>query len=77
MEIIDELEQECRGFYCGSAFYYDVAKNLDSSILIRSLVAVAGEVECWAGGGIVADSLMEQEYQETFHKVQGLLKALS
>ena len=76
MEIIDELEQECRGFYCGSAFYYDVAKNLDSSILIRSLVAVAGEVECWAGGGIVADSVMEQEYQETFHKVQGLLKAL-
>jgi len=76
MEIIDELEPDNRSFYCGSAFYCDISGRLDSSILIRSLVAENGELHCWGGGGIVADSTCEQEYQETLDKVGLLLKTL-
>ncbi len=77
MEIIDELEVESRKFYCGSLMYCDISGRLDSSILIRSLMAFDGQLECWAGGGIVADSTCEQEYQECWDKVSALFDALS
>ncbi|MFZ5603482.1 MAG: aminodeoxychorismate synthase component I [Pseudomonadota bacterium] len=77
IEIIAELEPDNRSFYCGCAFYCDVGGKLDSSILIRSLVQHEGLIHCWGGGGIVADSVGEQEYQETLDKVGIILRTLS
>ena len=77
MEIIAELEPDNRSFYCGSAFYCDVGGKLDSSILIRTLVAHDQSLYCWGGGGIVVDSTWEQEYQETLDKVGLLLSTLT
>lgn len=77
VEIIAEQEPDNRSFYCGCAFYCDVGGKLDSSILIRSLVAQGNEIHCWGGGGIVADSCGEQEYQETLDKVGVILAILN
>ncbi len=76
MQIIDELEPSRRGLYCGSLMYLDVRGEMDSSIAIRSLLAKNGQIVCWAGGGIVADSQWEEEYQETFTKVRVLMQTL-
>lgn len=76
MQIIDELEPTRRGLYCGSLLYLDVRGELDSSIAIRSLVVKDGKISCWGGGGIVADSDWQAEYQESITKVKVLLQAL-
>lgn len=76
MQIIDELEPTRRSIYCGSLMYLDVRGEMDSSIAIRSLLLKDGKVSCWAGGGIVADSECEAEYQESFTKVRVLLDTL-
>lgn len=76
MQIIDELEPQRRGPYCGSLLYIDVRGDMDSSITIRSLLAHHGRLHCWAGGGIVADSKWQEEYQESLDKVQILLRTL-
>jgi para-aminobenzoate synthetase component 1 len=76
MQIIDELEPTRRALYCGSLMYLDVRGEMDSSITIRSLLAKDGQISCWGGGGIVADSDCESEYQETFTKVRVLLETL-
>lgn len=76
MQIIDELEPTRRGLYCGSLMYLDVRGEMDSSIAIRSLLVKDGRISCWGGGGIVADSDCEAEYQETFTKVRVLLETL-
>lgn len=83
MEIIEELEPHRRSAYCGSIGYIGFNGQADSSICIRTLVADSapsgngrGKLHCWAGGGIVADSDCESEYQETFDKVNNLLKGL-
>ncbi|MEX5328099.1 aminodeoxychorismate synthase component I [Pseudomonas paraeruginosa] len=76
MQIIDELEPSRRGIYCGSLFYLDVRGEMDSSIAIRTLLVKDGQVSCWGGGGIVADSRWEEEYQETLDKVRVLLDTL-
>jgi len=76
MQIIDELEPTRRALYCGSLLYLDVRGEMDSSIAIRSLLVKDGTVTCWGGGGIVADSECEAEYQETFTKVRVLLNTL-
>ncbi len=76
MQIIDELEPNRRALYCGSLLYLDVRGEMDSSIAIRSLLAREGRISCWGGGGIVADSHWEAEYQESITKVQVLLQAL-
>ena len=47
---------------------------MDTNIAIRTLVHHGGEIRCWAGGGIVADSEMESEYRECFSKIEALLK---
>jgi len=84
MEIIKELELSERGPYCGSVVYWDSAGRLDSNIAIRTLRWIAAgsstepdTIECWAGGGVVADSVCDEEYAECFDKVQNLLDALS
>jgi para-aminobenzoate synthetase component 1 len=76
MQIIDELEPTRRGLYCGSLMYLDVRGEMDSSIAIRSLLVKDGQVCCWGGGGIVADSQWEAEYQESLTKVRVLLHTL-
>jgi para-aminobenzoate synthetase component 1 len=76
MEIITELEPSERGVYCGSIGYWSVTGALDSSIAIRTMLAVAGHVYFSAGGGIVADSDPEQEYRETLDKARGMIDAL-
>lgn len=76
MQVIAELEPDPRQAYCGSLFYLCNSGGMDSNILIRSLLADRGQLHCWAGGGLVADSCCEAEYQETFDKVGTFLQAL-
>ncbi|WP_061238011.1 aminodeoxychorismate synthase component I [Ectopseudomonas composti] len=76
MQIIDELEPTRRGLYCGSLLYLDVRGEMDSSIAIRSLLVKDCKVSCWGGGGIVADSNWQAEYQESITKVKVLLETL-
>ncbi|WPC03388.1 aminodeoxychorismate synthase component I [Pseudomonas benzenivorans] len=76
MQIIDELEPTRRALYCGSLLYLDVRGEMDSSIAIRSLLAKDGQLCCWGGGGIVADSQWQAEYQESITKVKVLLETL-
>ncbi|QSX39253.1 aminodeoxychorismate synthase component I [Shewanella cyperi] len=76
MEIIEELEPSRRSLYCGSMGYLSQSGAMDTSITIRTLVAADGEIHCWAGGGVVADSVVESEYQESFDKVSRILPLL-
>jgi len=76
MEIIDELEPSRRGVYAGAIGYIDFSGNLDSCIAIRTLVFKDGKAYMQAGGGIVADSVPENEFQETVNKSMALLKAV-
>ncbi|MCJ1886027.1 aminodeoxychorismate synthase component I [Pseudomonas sp. LA21] len=76
MQIIDELEPTRRSIYCGSLLYLDVRGEMDSSIAIRTLLVRDGQVSCWGGGGIVADSDWEEEYEESLTKVGVLLRTL-
>lgn len=76
MEIIDELEPHRRNIYCGSVFYVGMKNDMDSSICIRTLLAEANRIHCWAGGGIVLDSEADSEYQETLDKVARILPVL-
>ncbi len=74
MEIIDELETFPREIYCGTLFWMDHRGDLDSNIAIRTFQFGGGQVRYWAGGGIVADSGAEDEYQESLHKAAPLLR---
>jgi len=76
MQIIEELEPHRRGAYCGSIGYIGYDGNMDMNIAIRTLVYSRGEIRFWAGGGIVADSTLDDEYQETFDKAAAMLKLL-
>jgi len=76
MEIIDELEPTRRGPYAGAVGYIDFAGNMDTCIALRTIVVQNGVAYVQAGAGIVADSVPEQEYQETLNKARGLLKAI-
>ncbi len=76
MEIIEELEPSRRSLYCGSMGYLSQDGQMDTSITIRTLVAEDGKLYCWAGGGIVADSEVDAEYQETFDKISRILPLL-
>jgi len=77
MEIIEELEPYRRGVYCGSIGYIGVDGNMEMNIAIRTLTVTAGIIRFWAGGGIVADSVMEEEYQETLHKAAAMIELLA
>lgn len=76
MEIIEELEPSRRSLYCGSIGYISQDGQMDTSITIRTLVAQSNRIYCWAGGGIVADSIANEEYQETYDKVSKILPLL-
>ena len=75
MEIIAELEPTARGPYCGSLGYIGFDGAMDTNILIRTFTLGRGWVQFPVGGGIVADSDPEREYEETWHKAEGLLRA--
>jgi para-aminobenzoate synthetase component 1 len=76
MEIIAELEPTQRGVYCGSIGYISATGAMDTSIVIRSYVALDQHIYFQAGGGIVADSDPELEYRETVDKARGLIETL-
>lgn len=76
MEIIAELEPTARGPYCGSLGYFGFDGSLDLSILIRTITAGRGWWQAPVGGGIVAQSVPQREYQETWDKAAGLLQAM-
>ncbi|MGL5602069.1 MAG: aminodeoxychorismate synthase component 1 [Silvania sp.] len=76
MAIIDELEPHRRNAWCGSIGYLSLCGGMDTSITIRTLTAFDGQLYCSAGGGIVADSQADAEYQETFDKVNRILQQL-
>jgi anthranilate synthase component 1 len=76
MQILDVLEPVPRGLYTGALFYATPSGRLDANILIRSAVVAGGAVTFHTGGGIVADSDPEREYEETLHKAEGMRVAL-
>ena len=76
MEIIEELERTRRGIYAGGILYLDFAGNLDSCIALRTMVVKKRVAYVQAGGGIVADSTPEGEYQESVNKSKASLTAL-
>jgi para-aminobenzoate synthetase component 1 len=76
MEIIAELERVARGPYCGCLGYLGFDGALDLSILIRTITAGRGWWQLPVGGGVVAQSKPQAEYEETWHKATGLIKAL-
>ncbi|HIQ21504.1 MAG TPA: aminodeoxychorismate synthase component I [Planctomycetes bacterium] len=76
MEIIAQLEPTARGPYCGSLGYIGFDGSMDLNILIRTITAGGGWWQAPVGGGIVAQSDPQREYEETWHKAEGLLRAL-
>jgi para-aminobenzoate synthetase component 1 len=76
MEIIDALEPVRRGIYTGSAGYIGLDGAMDFNILIRTFLLQDGQASFHVGGGIVADSQPEREYQETLAKGHALREAL-
>jgi para-aminobenzoate synthetase component 1 len=76
MEIIAELEPTARGPYCGSLGYIGFDGSMDTNILIRTFTAGRGWLQFPVGGGVVADSRPADEYDETLHKAEGMLRAL-
>jgi para-aminobenzoate synthetase component 1 len=76
MEIIAELEPTARGPYCGSLAYIGWDGTVDASILIRTITASQGWWQMPVGGGIVAMSDPRREYDETWTKATGLLRAI-
>ncbi len=77
MQIIEELEPHRRSFYCGSLGYLGFNGNMDTNIAIRTLIAHNNQLYCWGGGAIVADSDVENEYQESYIKISNLINLLS
>jgi para-aminobenzoate synthetase component 1 len=76
MEIIEELEPTRRSLYCGSLGYISADTRMDTNIAIRTLVCDGNKIYCWGGGGIVADSEIDQEYRESISKVAVLMETL-
>jgi para-aminobenzoate synthetase component 1 len=77
MEIIEELEPNRRSIYTGSLGYLSFCGNMDFNILIRTILKKENKVYFGSGGGIVADSEPEAEYEETLVKAKAMIKALS
>jgi anthranilate synthase component 1 len=76
MEIIDELEPNCRGPYAGAVGYIGFNGNMDTCITIRTIIFKGNHAYIQAGAGIVADSIPKVEYKETLNKSMALLKAI-
>ncbi|PIQ87788.1 MAG: anthranilate synthase component I [Candidatus Omnitrophica bacterium CG11_big_fil_rev_8_21_14_0_20_43_6] len=77
MQIIDELENLRRSLYAGAIGYFSFSHNLDTCIAIRTIVLKDGFAYVQAGGGIVADSVPEKEYQESVNKAKAMIEAIS
>jgi para-aminobenzoate synthetase component 1 len=77
MKIIEELEPKRRSVYCGSIGYIGFDGNMDTNIAIRTLVQQGDRVYTWAGGGVVADSNVDAEYQESLDKAAAMLAVMS
>src|SRR5208283_4948484 len=77
MEIIDELEPKSRGVYTGSIGYIGFNGNMDTNIVIRTIILKDGKAYFHVGGGIVADSDPDSEYAETLDKARALIQALT
>lgn len=75
-EIINELEAAPRGIYGGALGYLDFTGNMDTCIAIRMAVKKDNKVYVQAGGGIVADSIPEKEYEESGHKARAVINAI-
>ena len=76
MEIIAEVEGEKRGPYGGAVGYFSYSGDMDTALVLRTGVYKDGVIYVQAGGGIVADSVGEDEYQETRHKAGALMRAI-
>lgn len=76
MEVIEELEPHRREVYCGALGYVGFDASMDTSIAIRTLVHASSRMHFSAGGGIVADSELEAEYQECYDKAAPMLALL-
>jgi len=76
MEIIEELEPTRRGLYCGAIGYVGVDGSLETNIAIRTIVVKDGVARYAAGGGLVIDSKLEEEYQELIEKARMMTDAL-
>jgi para-aminobenzoate synthetase component 1 len=77
MQIIDELEPNNRSVYCGSIGYISFDEKVDLNISIRTMLAVDNNLYFWGGGGIVTDSDIKSEYNESIAKVKPLLDTFS
>lgn len=75
MEILDELEPNRRGPWCGSMGWIGFNGNMDSNIMIRTVVYARDEIQIQTGGGIVSDSSPEAELEETKLKAQKLFES--
>ena len=76
MEIIAELEPDRRGPYSGCVGYVDFGGNMDTAITLRTMIIKDGTALLQAGGGIVADSTPEFEFNECFHKMRALMRSI-
>ena len=76
MQLIAELEPEKRGPYSGAVGYFSFTGNMDTAISLRTMVLKDGIAYLQAGGGIVADSDTQTEYEETLHKLGALMRAI-
>ena len=76
MEIIEELEEMRRGPYGGTIGYFSYSGNMDTAIILRTIVTKGSTAYVQAGAGIVADSVPAKEYQECKNKAQALVRAI-
>ncbi len=76
MEIISEIEGEKRGPYGGAVGYFSFSGNMDTALVLRTGIYKDGTMYVQAGGGVVADSVAEDEYLETRHKSGALMRAI-
>src|SRR5690606_6992037 len=76
MQIIEALEPQRWGIYCGCIGYIGFDGDMDLNIAIRTLLQQGDRVYTWAGGGVVADSDIDSEYQESLDKAAAMLEVL-
>jgi anthranilate synthase component 1 len=76
MEIIEELEPTKRGPYAGAVGYFSYSGNMDTCIALRTMTVKDNSAFVQAGGGVVADSVPELEYEETLNKARALIRAI-
>ena len=75
MEIINDLEKQSRGIYAGAIGYFSASGAMDTCIALRTAIVKDGKMYVQAGGGVVADSDPEAEYEETVNKARALFRA--